>query len=591
MRLWPSGPSLWRGRPWRSVCTRTGMNHFAWSAAVTLLLVLSCSSVDPIHGQQDPFDVATFCTPYPMHTRPPVTVRDGAELQNALDDAQAGDTILLAAGATFRPVAAGSFILRNRSIPAGQWVIIRSSSPAFDPDGPIPPNTRVTPADGKLMPHLRAVRPTVPVIRAASGAHRYRLVGLDIGADAGVSRVTALVELGDGSDTTPATVPHDIVIDRSYIHGNDAGNFRRGVAMNGVRLAVIESHLENFHDSGDSQAITGWNGPGPFKIVNNFLEAASENVMFGGSDPRIPGLVPADIEIRRNLMTKRLSWREARVPVKNAFELKNARRVLVEGNIFEHVWASGQDGTAIVLKSTNQDGRCPQCVTEYVTFRHNIVRHAGGGLLVNAEETGRAGAQLPERANHIRVHNVLFLDISTEWGGGAKLLRIFGGVSHMSITHITSTANARGILDPRDTKDVNPNLVFSYNLVERRMYGIGVGGDEGVATLSRNFPQAAYKHNVLVNMSDGTSQAISDSALKARYPASTMVARDWNEVGFAAGTYRLGPGSPFRRAGDDGKDIGVDMEALEKAQAGPGGSAGCGVATPPAKPRQPQVGG
>lgn len=30
----------------------------------------------------------------------------------------------------------------------------------------------------------------------------------------------------------------------------------------------------------------------------NFLEAASENVMFGGADPQIPGLVPADIEIR-----------------------------------------------------------------------------------------------------------------------------------------------------------------------------------------------------------------------------------------------------------------------------------------------------
>jgi hypothetical protein len=444
----------------------------------------------------------------------------------------------------------------------------------------------VTPADARFMPQLRATRATVPLIRAAAGAHGYRLVGLDLGVDASVRRVTALVELGSGDETTPAAVPHDIVIDRSYLHGNDAGDFRRGVAMNGWRLAVIESHLENFHDSGgDSQAILGWNGPGPFKIVNNFLEAASENIMFGGADPGIAGLVPEDIEIRRNLMTKRLAWRDAKVAVKNAFELKTGRRVLVNGNVFEHVWTSGQDGTAIVLKSTNQNGNCPQCVTEYVTFSNNIVRHAASGLLINAAETGRAGAELPVRANHIRITNVLFLDIgSSQWGSGAKLFRIFGGVSDVSITHVTSTSNSRGILDPRDAKDSNPNLTFGYNLIERRQYGIGAGGDEGVPTIARNFPGATYRQNVLVNTSEGTDQAISDAALRTKYPASTIVARDWDEVGFQSGGYRLGANSPFRRAGDDGKDIGVDWDVLQRAQSGPGGSASCAQAVPRPRP-------
>ena len=147
---------------------------------------------------------------------------------------------------------------------------------------------------------------------------------------------------------------------------------------------------------------------GPFKIVNNFLEAASENIMFGGGDPAVDGLVPSDIEIRRNLSTKRLSWKSSGVPAKNAFELKNARRVLVDGNMFEHVWTSGQNGTAIVLKSANQDGRCTWCVTEYVTFSNNIVRDAGSGMAINAAETGAKGMPLPRAANHIRVSNVLF---------------------------------------------------------------------------------------------------------------------------------------------------------------------------------------
>ena len=568
------------------------MHRIARASIVILVAVVpfAAQETQPARAERDPYEVATFCAPYPMHTRPAITVRDGAELQNALDDAQAGDTIELLAGATFRPPASeGSFVLRNRSIPTGQWVVVRSSSRAFDPDGQIPPNRRVTPADARLMPQLRVAR-TSPVIRAAPGAHGYRLVGLDIGVDQGVANVV-LVQLGAGDETSLSSQPSDIVIDRSYLHGNDARNHRRGVAMNGTRLAVIESHLDNFHDdSTDSQAILGWNGPGPFKIVNNFLEAAGQSVMFGGNDPAVSNLVPADIEIRRNLMTRRLAWK-GKLPIKNAFELKNARRLLVEGNIFEHVWNSAQDGTAIVLKSTNQNGRCTHCVSEFLTFRNNIVRHAASGLLINAAETGKPGAELPERVNHIRIHNVLFLDIgSPEWGSGGKLFRIFGGVSDVSIQHVTSTSNPRGILEARDQRDANPNLVFAYNLIERKWYGIGAGGDEGVVTLARNFPHTNYKQNVLVNTSATTAQAVSDAALKGKYPPQTMVARGWDEVGFAQGTHRLGDRSPFRRGGDDGKDLGVDWDALQQAQAGPGGSA-CGetaAAPGPPKPRIPQ---
>ena len=51
--------------------------------------------------------------------------------------------------------------------------------------------------------------------------------------------------------------------------------------------AVIDSYLSEAHVVGfDSQAICGVNGPGPFKIVNNYLEGSGENVMFGGADPR-----------------------------------------------------------------------------------------------------------------------------------------------------------------------------------------------------------------------------------------------------------------------------------------------------------------
>jgi hypothetical protein len=80
---------------------------------------------------------------------------------------------------------------------------------------------------------------------------------------------------------------------------------------------------------------------GPFKIVNNFLEAAGETIIFGGGRATA---TPTDIEIRRNHMFKPMTWMKGQPGfvggvdgspfiVKNLFELKNAQRVLLEGNI------------------------------------------------------------------------------------------------------------------------------------------------------------------------------------------------------------------------------------------------------------------
>ena len=519
----------------------------------------------PVQTQPVSYEPAAFCVPLPLPDRRTVRAGNGAELQGALDRAEAGDTILLEAGATFHPVTPdGSFLLRRRPIPAGSWVTIRSADKAFDTDGSLPPWKRVDKANANLMPKVRAAG-SAPAVRTEAGARGYRLVGLDIGPDAAVASLSNLVELGTGREAAVDAEPSDIVIDRCYLHGNDSGNFRRGVAMNGARLAVIGSHLENFHDAnGDSQAIAGWNGPGPFSIVDNFLEAASENVMFGGADPSIVDLVPADIEIRRNLMTKRQTWRSAGVPVKNAFELKNARRVLVDGNTFEHVWPSGQDGTAIVLKSVNQDGGCPWCVTEYVTFSNNIVRDAANGVMINAAEVGARGSRQPMPLNHVRLQNVLFQQI------GGKLLRVMGGASDVAITHVTSLANPAGILDPRDSSDRNPGLIFQDNIVERKLYGIGTGADEGIPTLTRNFSPFTYSNNVLVNTSRDTDQAISDEALKARYPGATMIEPAWTALGFRDGSYQI---TSNRYRTGDGRP-GIDIEALKRAQET--GGAACG---------------
>src|SRR5439155_1589234 len=124
--------------------------------------------------------------------------------------------------------------------------------------------------------------------------------------------------------------PNVILIDRCYIHGTPAGSVRRGIVLNGARLAVVGSYLSDFHDRGaDSQAITGWNGPGPFQIVNNYLEAAGENVIFGGADPAIDPHVPADIELR--------GWDYLRPS-------QQTRRIVIRNNLFTDIGGPQGDG-------------------------------------------------------------------------------------------------------------------------------------------------------------------------------------------------------------------------------------------------------
>ena len=110
--------------------------------------------------------------------------------------------------------------------------------------------------------------------------------------------------------------------------------------------------------------------------------------------------------------------------VKNLFSLKNARRVLVEGNIFENNWQDGQSGMAIVIKSSqDQCGTCTWQGTTDVTFRYNVVRNSPRGF--NAQAVDCSGqACVDVHVQRVRVENNLFENIgsfngSTGDGAGA----------------------------------------------------------------------------------------------------------------------------------------------------------------------------
>ena len=204
--------------------------------------------------------------------------------------------------------------------------------------------------------------------------------------------------------------------DRALLHPRRSRRGqKRGIALNSAATTIVDSYISDIKANGqDSQAIAGWNGPGPYTIENNYLEGAGDNFLLGGSDPAIQGLVTEDVVFRRNQLAKPVAWREQGWQVKNIFELKNARRVLVEGNVMEYVWRDAQQGYAILLTPRNQDGKAPWAVVEDVTIRRNVVRHAGGGMQITGEDSNAPSGP----ARRIKMVDNLFYDIDANaWGG------------------------------------------------------------------------------------------------------------------------------------------------------------------------------
>ena len=126
-----------------------------------------------------------------------------------------------------------------------------------------------------------------------------------------------IIQLGDGSlaQSQLSQVPYDIVIDRVYLHGHPLYGQKRGIALNARLVTIRNSHIAEIKAVGaDSQAIGGWNGPGPFIIENNYLEAAGEVFLLGGAEVGIRNLVSEDVSVKYNQMSRPMSWRDPIIP-------------------------------------------------------------------------------------------------------------------------------------------------------------------------------------------------------------------------------------------------------------------------------------
>ena len=379
----------------------------------------------------------------------------------------------------------------------------RNARVHHDPDGggqPAPAcDRRIEPAlHAPLLAKIQSTN-SLPAIHTAPGAHHWRLELLEFGPTGGGDEI---IRLGSGGSdqSTLAVVPHNLVIDRCYIHGDPVTGQKRGIGLNSASTTIVNSHISEIKATTiDTQAICGWNGPGPFVIENNYLEAAGENVMFGGADPKIPNLVPSDITIRLNHLSKPRSWQQSgQWLVKNLLELKNARRVLIEGNVFEHSWKRWAERHRD-RPDAAQPGRHGAMVGRvgcHGPLQHRAARRRGHQpYRLRRQPYEPAGEQYPHRAQSL---------LRRERGGWARAVpadRERPRVRDRRAQHRLPDRRAGAVYGQRSdgTYDVVTGFRFANNLALHNASGIfgDGGGGFGLATINAYFSGADVTPNVL----------------------------------------------------------------------------------------------
>lgn len=531
-------------------------------------------------------------TPAPGTT---TTVNAGGDFQSALNNANCGDTIQLQAGATFT----GAFNFPAKSCDDNHWIIVRTSSA----DSLLPPEgSRLTPCyagvsslpgrpafqcastKNVLAKLVMATSSSGPIV-FVPGANHYRLVGLEITRTAGIGIVYALASVAATGGTA-----NNLILDRVWAHGTAQDETKRGFEFGGISYAsAIDSTFTDFHCISatgictDASAVGGDSGDpvGPFKVVDNFLEASGENILFGGAGGTI---TPTDIQISQNHFFKPLTWMKGQVGyvgaangnpfiVKNLLELKNAQRVLVEANIMEYSWGGfSQTGYGIVVTPTNQSGNCPICQVTDITIRYNTISHVGAGLQIANDLSAGAPALDGQRYS---IHDITIDDMNAvKYAGSgnfAEIMRVSPNVpqlQNVSINHVTAFAPTNMFMVGGTTTDLMPNFIFNNSIFLAGTYPIwSTGGstdcanyDKPLTTFNDCFSTYSFAKNAMI----ATPSAYPASLWPAGnfFPATASTVQFVNYNNAIGGNYQLLSTSPYHNAGTDGKDLGADVATI-----------------------------
>ncbi|MBV9241394.1 MAG: right-handed parallel beta-helix repeat-containing protein [Acidobacteria bacterium] len=462
-----------------------------------------------------------------------IKVPPGGNIQAALEQATSGDVVELQAGATYN----GQVSLPSKALT--DYVTIRSSRYSELPDG-----KRVSPADKDKMATIVAGMAGRAAVKASDGANHFRFVGIEFTASS-VTFNYGVVVLGN-EEKRPDRVPHDIEIDRSYIHPSGNTVARRGIALNSASTTIKNSYISGFgFAEQETQGICGWSGTRDIKILNNYVEGGAENIMFGGSDIDNADLIPTNVEVRGNHLSKPKAWATT-AAVKTLFEIKNAKNVTFAGNYLENNWK----GSAFRITVRNQDGGSPFSTIEDVVVRDNVVKGSGDGINILGKDDAHASMTL----RRLDIENNLFLDIvgaNDGFDGSGYFVQASDGES---ITIANNTVFNRG-----NIATIYDNMPRGF-VMRDNIVGLGAYGVHAALDMKGDQARTMFSGNIFMNL-NGVGDG--DAAI----PAGNTVVRGPGDVRFSDlsnGDYRLADNSKFRGKGADLAPLGAIRSSVSE---------------------------
>ena len=532
---------------------------------------------------------------YPTVTGKSWPLHAGGDLQAAMNGANCGDEIVLDAGVTW----SSNYTAPLKSC-AAKPILVRSSAIASLPAG-----VQVKQAQAGLMPTI--VTPnTGSVLNFSASTAGWYFAGIQFTIANNVVGMWNLITLS-ASATTVQQLPQSIVFDRVLVHGNNQQSIR-GFLADAAGFGLVNSQVYGFYAVGqDTQAVLAYNSPGPFAILNNYLEAAGENIMFGGGTTTIPGVVPSDATIRLNLLAKQPGWYKQPAPcggdkqpmcydIKDNFEVKNGQRILFDSNISTYPFAQGQ-GECWIINTP-----APWGLTALdITITNNECLHA-------PKMFGVAGITTTASAR-LLVRNNLATDINPNlYGTNGQLAGTVSGpnlnwtLDHNTIVAVPLSTNlgVAGVFFGDPPPSTETGFTFTNNL----LYGaISANSDNPYTTLTAFGPTNNLSYDVFVGdtwpqgcvncnpagpaypasahfwSATSTATPLGNNA-PCNYPAglsTTCAPWSWALVKFvdyAGGStganlagLALSSASPYHNAGSDGADIGANVAAVLAAVA------------------------
>jgi len=383
---------------------------------------------------------------------------------------------------------------------------------------------------------LRSTSGSFEAISLASGARRYRFIGIEVTQKrtppfpAGWNTPTASGSAYQGvvqALVNASEATSEIIIDRCYLHGLGYPH-RNRYAITGYfsKSAFINNYIDEiswWRSSGYSQTEGGtginlWRDSNGVLTHNNYIAVAGIHYFAPdqGSDRQQPG----DLTITRNTFKQYPKWRRGdpandgrNYTHRNHIECKQCERLLIEGNIFDYGYSSLTAGQFILMT--------PRCSTTGLSSVYNVSSFNNGtittttphyiypGAVVHVNGTGSAldglwevsWSNCPSPCNEMKLAGAP--SISGGAGGTVQMRQsqknirdvavrhnlFYQGAETLRITGTDTSCTSQRIV-PFQRFQMHNNLVVDTNILRFSQGGrvdefgtFGANGDFGARTL------------------------------------------------------------------------------------------------------------